>query len=154
MISTSIATAALILSGAWWLLQAAGLARSMRAVPLVPRLSPEPLTAWPRVSLVIPARDEGRHLGAALRSRLADGYPDIEAVLVNDRSTDDTGERRMVEVLLRRMHHREPRHHPPGAGVGGDGEGDHLGEPQPMEREVEGGAGGLRGVAAAPVLAG
>ena len=47
--------------------------------------------AWPTVSVVIPARNEGTHLGPAMAERLATDYPGLEVVLVDDRSEDDTG---------------------------------------------------------------
>jgi hypothetical protein len=47
---------------------------------------------WPRVSAIVPARDEERSIGDALVSRLADDYPDLEVIVVDDRSTDRTGE--------------------------------------------------------------
>ena len=47
-------------------------------------------TAPPRVSIVIPARDEERDIGAAVRSHLAQDYPDFEVVVVEDRSRDGT----------------------------------------------------------------
>lgn len=41
---------------------------------------------------MVPARDEGSGIEAALRSKLACGYPALEVVAVDDRSTDATGE--------------------------------------------------------------
>lgn len=46
--------------------------------------------AWPRVSVIIPACNEAPTLEGATRSRLADDYPSLELVLLNDRSTDET----------------------------------------------------------------
>ena len=46
----------------------------------------------PRVSVVMAARNEADRVGAAISARLADRYPDLELVLVDDRSTDGTGE--------------------------------------------------------------
>jgi len=46
--------------------------------------------AWPRVSIVVPARNEEKHLGACLASLRSLDYPDLEIVVVNDRSTDGT----------------------------------------------------------------
>jgi chlorobactene glucosyltransferase len=46
----------------------------------------------PRVSIVVPARDEEREIEAAVGSLLAQDYPDFEVIVVNDRSTDRTGE--------------------------------------------------------------
>lgn len=47
---------------------------------------------WPRVSIVIAARDEVASAGAAMATRLADDYPELEIVFVDDRSSDGTGE--------------------------------------------------------------
>jgi cellulose synthase/poly-beta-1,6-N-acetylglucosamine synthase-like glycosyltransferase len=57
----------------------------------------------PRVSIVIPARNEERNLEEALRSVLALDYDDLEIDVVDDRSTDRTGE------ILDRMAAAEPR---------------------------------------------
>lgn len=47
--------------------------------------------AAPLVSLVVPARNEERNVEAAARSLLAQRYPSIEIIAVDDRSTDGTG---------------------------------------------------------------
>ncbi len=57
----------------------------------------------PSVSIVIPARNEARNLQQALRSVLALEYPGLEIVVVNDRSTDGTGQ------ILAHMAKRDPR---------------------------------------------
>ncbi|MEE2789231.1 MAG: glycosyltransferase family 2 protein [Myxococcota bacterium] len=60
------------------------------------RLEDEPLTeppgGWPRVSVIIPACNEARTIAAAIGSLLKVDYPDLEIILVNDRSTDETGQ--------------------------------------------------------------
>jgi glycosyltransferase involved in cell wall biosynthesis len=48
--------------------------------------------AWPSVSVVIPARNEERSVERAVRSHLASDYPRLEVLVVDDRSTDRTGE--------------------------------------------------------------
>lgn len=52
--------------------------------PIAPRLAP-------RLSVIIAARNEARHLRQALASVLEQDYPDLEVVVVNDRSSDQTG---------------------------------------------------------------
>lgn len=47
--------------------------------------------SWPRVSVIVPARDEGPKIEAGLKSLLASDYPNIEIVAIDDRSRDDTG---------------------------------------------------------------
>ena len=51
---------------------------------------PEP-REWPRVSVIIAARDEARDIAATVATRLADDYPALELILVDDRSADGTG---------------------------------------------------------------
>lgn len=45
----------------------------------------------PLVSVVIPARDEGRNIRRCVESALASTYARLEVILVDDHSTDDTG---------------------------------------------------------------
>ncbi len=45
----------------------------------------------PRLSVVVAARDEERNIATALQTLLAQDYPDFEVVVVDDRSTDQTG---------------------------------------------------------------
>jgi cellulose synthase/poly-beta-1,6-N-acetylglucosamine synthase-like glycosyltransferase len=80
-----------IFSALYWLAQASmawRAARSLRIVASLPRVE---RANWPTISLVIPSRDEGAEVRAALDARLKEGYPALEVVLVDDRSTDDTG---------------------------------------------------------------
>jgi cellulose synthase/poly-beta-1,6-N-acetylglucosamine synthase-like glycosyltransferase len=64
-----------------------------------------PLTArnWPALSLVVAARDEEANIEACLTSLLAQDYPRLEVVVVNDRSTDATGR------ILRDIAGKDPR---------------------------------------------
>jgi len=49
-----------------------------------------PVSPRPRVSVIVPARNEERHLREALRSLLQQDYGNFEIIIVNDRSTDST----------------------------------------------------------------
>lgn len=46
---------------------------------------------WPLLSVMVPARDEGPHISAGLKSLLASDYPRLEIIAIDDRSRDDTG---------------------------------------------------------------
>lgn len=74
---------------AMWNVYAALRARS--AMTRVPREVP-PRAEWPRLSLIVPACNEGATIEAATKAKLASDYPNLEVVLVDDRSTDTTTE--------------------------------------------------------------
>jgi cellulose synthase/poly-beta-1,6-N-acetylglucosamine synthase-like glycosyltransferase len=57
----------------------------------------------PRVSVIVPARNEERNVEEALESLLRVDYENLELLVVNDRSTDRTGE------ILDRMAAQHPR---------------------------------------------
>jgi glycosyltransferase involved in cell wall biosynthesis len=65
--------------------------RALRSVPNLRELERAPPVRWPRVSLIVPARDELAELEPAITSRLGDGYPELEVIIVDDRSSDGTG---------------------------------------------------------------
>ncbi len=77
------------------------LLEALRAWRLVRPLSEESpsgtSSGYPTLSVIVPARDEERKLEGALRTVLGQDYPDLEVILVNDRSTDGTG--RIMERL-------------------------------------------------------
>ena len=56
----------------------------------------------PRVSIIVPARNEERTIEQALRTLLALDYDNYEVIAVNDRSTDRTGE--IMERIARDPH--------------------------------------------------
>ncbi len=80
-----------VVGGLYWLLNALVAVRTIRAVPRLEDVRPPDPAVWPRVSLIIAACDEGDTIEAAMASRLREDYPDLEFILVDDRSTDDTG---------------------------------------------------------------
>jgi glycosyltransferase involved in cell wall biosynthesis len=76
---------------AYWLGTAHAMFRVRRAAPVLAGLNPPEPARWPKLSVVVPARDEAAEIGPALQSLLDEDYPDLEIILVDDRSTDATG---------------------------------------------------------------
>jgi chlorobactene glucosyltransferase len=66
--------------------------RSWRQYQMLSRLptTASHATSWPRVSIVVPARDEERHLAPLLASLRSLDYPDYEILVVDDNSADAT----------------------------------------------------------------
>jgi glycosyltransferase involved in cell wall biosynthesis len=58
---------------------------------------------WPKVSVVVPARDEAERIEEALRSLARLDYPDLEVIAVDDRSGDGTG------AIMDRIAAEQPR---------------------------------------------
>src|SRR3989442_15065291 len=78
-----------------WILLGAALALVARNLPgLEAALDPVggPLQPLPRLSVVVTARDEAGGIETTVRRLLAQSYPDLEVIVVDDRSTDGTGE--------------------------------------------------------------
>jgi chlorobactene glucosyltransferase len=59
----------------------------------------------PRVSLLVPARNEARNIETCARGLLHQDYPDFEVIVLDDESTDGTGE------ILQRLAAEEARLH-------------------------------------------
>lgn len=73
----------LLLGGQW-----------LRGMATLERLSPEPARSntktLPRLSVVVPARNEAAALRTSVLSLLAQSHPNCEVIVVNDRSEDDS----------------------------------------------------------------
>ncbi len=92
---------ALLVAGVvFTILGAVALPANLRAFPRLSVAAGEPgPMRWPRVSVVVPARNEEGNVEAAVRSHLAQDYPSLQVVAVDDRSTDRTPE--ILENLAR-----------------------------------------------------
>jgi glycosyltransferase involved in cell wall biosynthesis len=84
-------------------------ARGMKDVPDLdgPEWDRDPLAdahatgSIPRVTVIVPARNEETHIQATLQSLLAQDYPLLNVVAVDDRSTDATGQ--IMQSLCRQV---------------------------------------------------
>ncbi len=68
-----------------------------KRIPRFKNLTAVPLTSWPKLSIIIPACNEAKTITTAVRKLLQQNYPQLEIILVNDRSQDETGN--MIEQL-------------------------------------------------------
>lgn len=64
---------------------------ALEAVPV--KLEPEVGRHYPPVSIIIPARNEAETIESCLAGAHAQTYPDLEIVVVDDRSQDGTGDK-------------------------------------------------------------
>jgi glycosyltransferase involved in cell wall biosynthesis len=65
--------------------------RSLSHLPVNPCVDASTNASLPKVSVIIPARNEERGIEAALHSVLMLDYPNYELIVLNDRSEDRTG---------------------------------------------------------------
>src|SRR4051812_42454149 len=82
------------LLGAVWVWRMVGAAIGMPKVDDIrrPEWDSSAEDSAPRVSVVVPARNEEAGIGECLSSLLSMDYPDYEVIAVDDRSSDRTGE--------------------------------------------------------------
>ncbi|MBM4253499.1 MAG: glycosyltransferase [Deltaproteobacteria bacterium] len=78
-----------------WLVPAGGLVLfAMRLLPwrqlFRAKVTPPEPSVWPRVTVIVPARNEEAHLPRLLSSLAVLDYPDYEVIVIDDRSTDGT----------------------------------------------------------------
>ncbi|HUU10706.1 MAG TPA: glycosyltransferase family 2 protein [Phycisphaerae bacterium] len=73
----------------YWLRMAYAAVRMRRGVPRLTDTPPPEV--WPPLSVIVPACNEAETIEAAARTLMAQDYPNLEILLVDDRSTDSTG---------------------------------------------------------------
>ncbi|MDK2463712.1 MAG: glycosyltransferase family 2 protein [Candidatus Korarchaeota archaeon] len=64
--------------------------RALLGMSRIPRLNPARVRGGPRVSVIVPARNERGRVGRCVRSLLSQDYGDLEVIVVDDSSTDGT----------------------------------------------------------------
>ncbi len=86
-----------------WYLVAWGVWMSLKNVQSLPSTSLDREKSYPRLSVIIAARNEAETIENALKSVLAQNYPNLEIILVNDRSNDGT------DKILQKLAEKDPR---------------------------------------------
>jgi glycosyltransferase involved in cell wall biosynthesis len=76
---------------------------TVRRLPLLHNERTSAPKVWPRVSVIIPACNEAATLEPAVATLLRQDYPDLELVLIDDRSTDGTG------AIMERLERQDAR---------------------------------------------
>ncbi|HEX7031801.1 MAG TPA: glycosyltransferase [Nitrososphaera sp.] len=77
-----------------WVYLLAYMSKSFRQAPTLESSSYDGVgvTRFPKVSVILPARNEERYISRCLDSLLAQDYSNFEIIAINDSSTDRTGE--------------------------------------------------------------
>ena len=107
MTTIAIITCSLAI-GLFWILLPLMAVRRERELRLLEPQGNEAPSRWPCVSILVPARDEVATLEASMASLLALDYPDLEIILIDDRSSDGTAE--LVDRLAQNDARIRPLH--------------------------------------------
>jgi len=88
-----LSAASAALAAAPWVTAPLVLTARLRSTPRLDDIDAAATIAapTPRVSIVLPARNEAVHIAACIRSIRASTWPDLELVVMDDHSTDGTG---------------------------------------------------------------
>ncbi len=80
----------IVISSILWILSAWRGWQQYRSIGLFEQLPLSEQDRWPRLSVLIASRDQAAQLRQSLEALLASNYPQLEIVVANDRSQDDT----------------------------------------------------------------
>ena len=80
----------LLLLCALWVVVVAYLFWAIKRIPDLARQNVPLPARWPKLTVVVPACNEAEHIESAAKTLIAQDYPDLEIILLNDRSTDTT----------------------------------------------------------------
>lgn len=88
----------------WWIYRSIRAYQSLRAMPvLIPVQRPFALSDPPKVSIIIPAKNEEMNIQDCIESLLRQDYPHFEIIAINDSSKDNT------ESILERLASEHPQ---------------------------------------------
>jgi len=79
-----------VLTGCWMLLLSLRVFKFTRKLQFLRAVRVKEELAWPKISLIVPACNEAQTIASAAQSLLSMDYPNLELIVVDDRSTDDT----------------------------------------------------------------
>ena len=91
MTALNVAVAAVVLAALYWIEAGVSAALGNRRTPGLVNLEPLADHELPSLTIIAAARDEAGRVEQAARSLLAQDYPRVRIVLIDDRSTDETG---------------------------------------------------------------
>ena len=75
-----------------WLYFLTYMTKSFKQSPMLESFDWTSVSRSPKVSVILPARNEGHYIARCLDSLLGQDYPNFEIIAINDSSTDGTGE--------------------------------------------------------------
>ncbi|MDQ5842599.1 MAG: glycosyltransferase [Thermoproteota archaeon] len=75
-----------------WLYFLIYMIKSFRQSPMLQSFDRTSVSRFPKVSVILPARNEGHYIARCLDSLLGQDYPNFEIIAINDSSADETGE--------------------------------------------------------------
>src|SRR2546422_5230984 len=98
-----LADAVVLVAALYWLEAGVSAVLGNRRTPGLGSVVPLPYERLPSLSIIATAKDEAERVEQAARSLLAQDYPHVRTIIMDDRSTDSTGR------ILDRLAAEEPR---------------------------------------------